>query len=103
ALLDAGVDVNETTPDGTRALVLTTTNAHYDLASMLLAYGADATAPGNGWTALHEIAYAAHVNTGDNEPAAEPTGNVGYLELARKLVEYGADINARQTKEESIQ
>jgi ankyrin repeat protein len=102
-LLDAGADVNETTPDGTSALVLTTINAHYEWAAMLLDYGADATAAGQGWTALHELTYAPHTNTGGNDPGAEPTGKLGYLALARKLVTYGADINARQTKEASIQ
>jgi ankyrin repeat protein len=102
-LLDAGVDVNETTPDGTSALVLTTINAHYELAAMLLDYGADPNAAGQGWTALHELTYAPHTNTGSNDPGAEPTGKMSYLELARKLVAHGADINARQTKEASIQ
>ena len=41
ALLDAGVNVNETLPDGTRALVLAVINAHYELASVLLDRGAN--------------------------------------------------------------
>jgi uncharacterized protein len=102
ALLNAGAEVNETTPDQTSALLLATINAHYELAAMLLDYGADATAAGQGWTALHELAYAPHANTGGNEPGANPTGKLGYLDLAKKLVAYGADINARQTKEATI-
>jgi uncharacterized protein len=102
ALLDAGADVNETTPDGTSALVLATINANYELAGMLLEYGADATAADQGWTALHELAYVTHANKGNGDPGAEPNGKVSPIDLAKKLVHYGADINARQTKEASI-
>src|SRR5262249_21370142 len=102
ALLDAGADVNETAPDGSSALLVSTINANYELSMMLLDYGADATAAGQGWTALHELAYAPHANTGGNLPGANPTGKVSYLDLAKKLVAYGADINARETKEATI-
>src|SRR5262245_23604174 len=54
ALLDAGADVNETTPNKTSALLVSTINANYELSAMLLDYGADATAAEQGWTALHE-------------------------------------------------
>jgi ankyrin repeat protein len=102
ALLDAGADVNETTPDQTSALVLSTINANYELSSMLLDRGANANAAGQGWTALHELTFAPHANTGGNLPGANPSGKMGYLELAKKLVEHGADINARMTKEATI-
>jgi ankyrin repeat protein len=102
ALLDAGADVNETTPDKTSALLVATINANYELASVLLDRGADATAAGQGWTALHELTFAPHANTGGNLPGANPSGKIGYLELAKKLVEHGADINARMTKEATI-
>jgi ankyrin repeat protein len=102
ALLDAGADVNETTPNKTSALLVSTINANYELSAMLLDYGADATAAEQGWTALHELAFAPHANTGGNLPGANPTGKVSYLDLAKKLVAYGADINARETKEATI-
>lgn len=101
-LLDGGADVNETTPDKTSALVLSTINAHYELSAMLLDHGADANAAGQGWTALHELTFAPHANTGGNLPGANPTGKIGYLELAKKLVEHGANINARMTREATI-
>jgi ankyrin repeat protein len=102
ALLDAGADVNEATPDNTSALLVSTINANYELSAMLLDYGADATAAGQGWTALHELTFAPHANTGGNLPGANPNGRLSYLDLAKKLVEYGADINARMTREATI-
>ena len=99
ALLDAGVDVNETLPDGTSALVLAVMNAHYELASVLLDRGANPNADAQGWTALHQIAWSRRHNAGFNLPGPVATGGLDSLELARKLVSRGADVNARQKKE----
>src|SRR5688572_21041143 len=99
ALLDAGVNVNESLPDGTSALVLAVINAHYELASVLLDRGANPSADGQGWTALHQIAWSRRHNAGFNLPGPVATGGVDSLELVRKLVAKGADVNARQKKE----
>jgi ankyrin repeat protein len=98
-LLDAGADVNEALLDGTSALVLSIMNGHYELAALLLDYGADANAGRQGWTALHQVVWTRRPNTGSNLPGAVPTGTLDGLELVRKLLRYGADVNARQTKE----
>ena len=98
-LLDAGADVNETLRDGTSALVLSVMNGHYELAGLLLDYGADATADRQGWSALHQVAWTRRPNSGSNLPGAVPTGTLDSLDLVRKLLRYGADVNARQTKE----
>ena len=98
-LLDAGADVNETLPDGTSALTLAVTNAHYELASFLLDYGADPNADEQGWTALHQIAWTRRPNYGYNLPGPVVTGTMDSLELVKKLVAYGADVNAPQKKE----
>jgi ankyrin repeat protein len=98
-LLDAGVDVNGALPDGTSALTLAVMNAHYQLAAMLLDRGADAKSDTQGWTALHQIAWTRRPNYGYNLPGAVPTGSVDALDLARKLVQQGAAVNAPQTKE----
>ncbi len=98
-LLDAGADVNETLPDGTSALVLATINAHYEMSSMLLDRGANPNADGQGWTALHQIAWSRRHNAGFNLPGPVATGGVDSLDLVRKLVAKGADVNARQKKE----
>jgi ankyrin repeat protein len=99
ALLDAGADVNATLLDGTSALVLAVTNAHYELAAVLLERGADPNAAEQGWTALHQLAWSRRWNMGFNLPCPEQTGNLDSLELVRKLVAAGADVNARVTKE----
>jgi ankyrin repeat protein len=99
ALLDAGAAVDQALLDGTSALVLAVTNAHYELAALLLARGADPNAAAQGWTALHQIAWSRRWNAGFNLPGPTQTGNLDSLELARKLVAGGADVDARQTKE----
>jgi ankyrin repeat protein len=99
ALLDANADVESTLADGTSALVLAVTNAHYELAALLLDAGADPNAAAQGWTALHQIAWSRRWNMGFNLPGPAATGNLDGLELARRLVMAGADVNALETKE----
>jgi ankyrin repeat protein len=99
ALVGAGVPVDEALSDGTSALVLATINAHYEVASVLLDLGANPNADGQGWTALHQIAWSRRHNAGFNLPGPVQTGGVDGLDLARKLVKMGADVNARQKKE----
>ena len=99
ALLEAGADLNATMQDGTSLLVLAVTNAHYELADVLLELGADPNAAAQGWTALHQIAWSRRWNMGFNLPGPAQTGNLDSLDLARRLVARGADINARQTAE----
>jgi ankyrin repeat protein len=99
ALVDGGADVDETMLDGTSMLVLAVTNAHYELAGVLLDYGADPNAAAQGWTALHQIAWSRRWNMGFNLPGPAQTGNLDSLDLVRKLVASGADIDARQTEE----
>jgi len=98
-LLDAGVSVNEPMADGTSPLVLAVINAHYALAADLLDRGADPNADGQGWSALHQISWSRRPNTGFNLPGPSATGNVDSLDLVRKLVTLGANVNARQAKE----
>lgn len=99
ALLEAGTDVDAGLTDGTSALVLAATNAHYELAAVLLDYGADPNADEQGWTALHQIAWSRRWNMGFNLPGPARTGNLASIELVRQLVEHGADVNARQKAE----
>jgi ankyrin repeat protein len=98
-LLDAGADVNDRLPDGTSALVLAVMNAHYELAGFLLDYGADPNADAQGWSALHQVVWSRRPNHGSNLPGAVPTGKLDSLDLVRRLVAYGANVNARQRKE----
>jgi ankyrin repeat protein len=99
ALLEAGAKIDDALPDGTSALVLATLNAHYELAAFLVEKGANPNAAAQGWTALHQIAWSRRHNAGFNLPGPVATGNLDSLDLARKLVRAGANVNARQTKE----
>jgi ankyrin repeat protein len=99
ALIDAGVDVNQSLTDGTSALVLAVVNAHYELAGALIERGANPNADKQGWTALHQIAWSRRHNAGFNLPGPVATGGLDSLELVRALVQKGANVNARMTKE----
>jgi ankyrin repeat protein len=105
AFLKLGADVNDTWKagrgtgvSGISALVLAVANAHYELAAMMLDAGADPNAAAQGWTALHQITWVRRPGKGDNDPAPEGSGNMSSLDLVRKLVAKGANVNARMTK-----
>src|SRR5262249_47262711 len=101
-LLDAGGNVNDVAPDGTTALNMAVVNAYFELASVLLDRGADPNAPDPRGSALHALAWlrkpgadgAAGVGNTPHGPPV-PTGNVTALELAKKLLEHGANPNIR--------
>ena len=100
ALLAAGANVHDTLPDGTGALVTAIHSLNFEVAGVLLDHGIDPNASGQGWTALHQIMWARRPQHGWRNPNQTPKGNMSSLDLVKKLVvEYGADINARETKE----
>jgi ankyrin repeat protein len=99
ALVAAGANVNEKLPDGTSALVTAVQGLNYETASVLLDLGVDPNADAQGWTALHQIVWSRRPQRGQNNPGQKPKGDMGPIELAAKLVEHGADINARETRE----
>ncbi|MBV8905185.1 MAG: ankyrin repeat domain-containing protein [Acidobacteriia bacterium] len=102
-LLEHGANVNDTAPDGTTALNMAIANAYYDLASVLLDYKADPNAPDPNGSPLHSIGWMRKPGTPweaaglGEDPLGPPrqTGDVGSPELAKKLLEHGADPNAR--------
>src|SRR5262249_51078152 len=106
ALLAAGADVNEELPlavrgtiaPGPSALVLAVASGHFELAAFLLDNGADPNAAAHGWTALHQITWTRRPGVGDNSAGPTGSGNVDSLEIVRKLVAHGTNINARITK-----
>jgi uncharacterized protein len=102
ALLKRGANVNDVAPDGSSALSMAAVNAYYELASMLLDHGANPNLPDPRASPLHTVVWlrkpgadgAAGVG---NTPVGTPqqTGKVTALQLARKLLEHGANPNTR--------
>ena len=97
AMLDAGADVNDTLSDGESALVVATANAHWEVANLLLDRGADPNLAGAGWNPLHQTVHSRRPNLGYT-PGPVPTGSLDSIEVVRKLVAKGIDVNARMTK-----
>jgi ankyrin repeat protein len=85
--------------EGTSALILAITNKQYEVAKFLVEHGADTNGKSVGWTALHELAYIRKPNVGKGLPPQEDVDHMDTLELARILLDHGANVNARQTKE----
>ena len=102
ALLKRGANVNDAAPDGSSALSIATVNAFFELASVLLDHGANPNLPDPRGSPLHTVAWlrkpgadgAAGVG---NTPVGTPqqTGKVTAIELARQLLEHGANPNTR--------
>jgi len=115
-LLKAGADVNDTVPPtdrkrgyggrlppaGTSALLLAVMNAHYQLAAELLDAGADPNSNLTGYTPLHAITSVRKPGVGDNDPAPEGSGTLTSIELVKKLVAAGANVNARMTRRANL-
>ena len=116
-LLKAGADVNEPVPveggrrrasggralpPGASPLLTAVMNAHFDLAAQLLDAGANPDANLTGYTALHAIVPVRKPGVGDNDPAPEGSGNMSSLELVKKLVAKGADLNARMSRRSNL-
>ena len=101
ALLDGGADVNQPgAGDGTPPLVMAMVNGHFDLGLELLERGADVNLASHaGTTALF-----AALNTHWAPKSRYPQQHIymqqdhGYLEVMTRLLEAGADPNARLTK-----
>ena len=101
-LLTAGADVNEElrpTSGGRKersnALILAVENGHFELAAFLLANGANPNAEPAGFTALHAITWVRRPLRGDTDPAPIGSGNLSSLDFVRRLLQSGADVNAR--------
>lgn len=102
ALVERGADLDAVAPDGTSTLNMAILNAHYDVASLLVAAGADPNLPDPRGSPLHIIAWlrepgaTGQAAVGDEADAPpRPEGRVTSLELARQLLEAGADPNVR--------
>ena len=77
------------------AFLLATGNAHFELAAYLLDRGANPNAAPRGWTALHQISWVRKMgDAGSNDPPPLGSGNMTSLELVKKLVAKGGQVNA---------
>ena len=116
-LLKAGANVNEPVPveggrrravggralpPGATPLMTAVMNAHFELAAQLLEAGADPNANLTGYTVLHAIVPVRKPGVGDNDPAPQGSGNMSSLELVKKLVAAGADLNARMRRRANL-
>ncbi len=94
-----GLERDSASDAGVNAFLLAVGNAHYELAAKLLDRGADPNVAPRGWTALHQVTWVRKAGiAGSNNPAPVGSGDMESLELVRKLVAAGADVNARVTK-----
>ena len=96
-LLAAGADVNDTLSDGQSALVVAVANANWELADYLLDRGADPNLAGAGWNALHQLLRTRRMNTGFGFPGPIPSGSVDSIDVLKKMIAVGGDVNARMT------
>jgi ankyrin repeat protein len=97
-LVKSGADVNATTPHGISGIVLALINGHYDTAGALIEAGTNANLADNtGRTALYAaIDFSTMPNS--NRPAPKVLENrLSALDVARLLLDHGADVNARLT------
>ncbi len=96
ALAAGGARLNLTDPDGMSALVIAIINGHNEVASALLEAGADPNvADSVGMAALYA---AVDMHTQDpmtNRPATRISGDVDGVELVKRVLAHGADVNAR--------
>ncbi len=101
-LLGHGANVNDAAPDGTNSLNMAVVNAYFELASVLLDHDADPNMPDPRGSALHTLAWlrrpgadgAAGVGNTPHGPPV-PSGNMTAIELAKKLLDHGANPNVR--------
>jgi ankyrin repeat protein len=98
-LAEAGADLNVQDPEGTTALTIAIINLHYDAAALLLDKGANPNLV--DITGMGPLYAAVNMNTLQwiqGRPAPALSGKVDAAALVNKLIDKGADVNARLSK-----
>jgi ankyrin repeat protein len=100
ALAKGGANLNLTDPDGATAMVIAIINAHYEFAAMLLDAGADPNIVDNeaGMGPLYAAVDMHRLAVGHGRPNPKPVGLMTGVDLVKKLLERGANPNARLKK-----
>jgi ankyrin repeat protein len=97
-LAERGADLNLADPDGIAPLSMAIINGHYDLAAYLIDKGANVNAADRaGRTALF---FATDMHTLEwlfSRPVPRPSGELDSPDIVAKLLDKGADVNARLT------
>jgi uncharacterized protein len=94
ALVDAGADLDKADVDGVTALVIAIINAHYDVAALLIEGGADLNlADVTGMTPLYAAVDMNTLQFMHGRPPSKPSGRLTAVDVAKLLLEYGADPN----------
>jgi uncharacterized protein len=94
-------DVNAVDPTGISPVLMAIINGHYDVAGLLLDQGANPNlADETGRTALFS-AVDFHTMPQSNRPSPDETGNrLTSLDLVKRLLAKGANVNAQLTKQQ---
>src|SRR5580765_7760411 len=102
ALLTHGANANDVAPDGTSALNVAVVNAYFEVAAVLLDHGANPNAPDARGSALHTLAWLRKPGSDGGNGLGHrsyapplPTGTMTALELAKALLDHGANPNIR--------
>ena len=109
-LLDHGANLDDRAQDGSTALNMAIINAHYDLALALLDHGANPNIQDGNGTPLHSLVWMRKPGTSweaagtasEPLPVPRPTDKTSALDLAKKLIAKGANVNARITWKETL-
>jgi ankyrin repeat protein len=100
ALLDAGARIDGVNGDRSTALLLATINAHFDIAKYLVERGADVNiASMDGATPLYGVVNTQWARKSFQPQPSPKYEKTTYLELMTSLLDHGAHVNARLTKE----
>jgi len=97
-LIEAGVDIKQTSADGSSPLLVATFNDHFALAKFLLEHGADPNAADERGRAPLYAAIDMRNLEWSTRPAPPEKDSLSDLDLIKALLEHGANPNARLTK-----